>query len=236
MSIQSDIQKLNPGSLVELFVLDANVVNAGVFYFHAGTSGIDSNVWWQGVEYTKYPVVADGFEMRATGAAPRPKIRASNIGGILGRTVDSNDDLIGSRVTRKRTFVRYLDARNFPPTEAYPDGFNPTADPNVSFSEEIYYVDRKVTENKVMIEWELVSAMDLGGVRLPRRQIIANVCPWKYRGGECNYTGGPVATALGVATADPALDACGKRLADCKMRYGNGVLRFGGFPAAGLVK
>jgi hypothetical protein len=35
----------------------------------------------------------------------------------------------------------------------------------------------------------------LVGVVLPRRQIIANVCQWKYRGAECGYTGPPVADA-----------------------------------------
>jgi hypothetical protein len=33
------------------------------------------------------------------------------------------------------------------------------------------------------------------GVMLPRRQVIANVCQWVYRGGECGYTGPPVADA-----------------------------------------
>lgn len=230
MSIQSDIQKLNPGTLVELFTLDATAIGGEVFNFHAGTSELGTDVVWQGVSYTRYPVEAEGFELRATGTAPRPKVRASNVQGILGAAIRVNDDLIGAKVTRKRTFARYLDAINFA------DG-NPFADPNVSFSDEVYFVDRKVTENKVMIEWELVSAMDLAGVKLPRRQIIANICPWRYRGAECNYTGGPVATGADVPTTDPEQDACGRKLSSCKLRFGaNGVLRYGGFPAAGLVR
>lgn len=230
MSIASDIQKLSPGTLVELFILDATAVGGDVFHFHAGTNELKENVWWQGVEYTRFPVEAEGFEQRATGTAPRPIIRAANVGGVLGNAIRANDDLIGAKITRKRTFVRYLDARNFA-------AGNVQSDPNVEFSLEIYYVDRKINENRVMVEWELVSAMDLAGVQIPRRQIIANVCPSRYRGGECNYTGGAVATAFDVATTDLAKDVCSKSLTGCKLRFGaSGVLRFGGFPAAGLIR
>lgn len=234
MSIASDIQKLNPGSLIEFFTLDATGIGGEVFNFHAGTNGLQNDVVWQGVSYARYPVEADGFELKATGTAPRPKLRASNIGGVLGRAVKDIDDLVGAKITRKRTFVRYLDAVNFA------DG-NPYADPNVAFSDDVYFVDRKSAENKVMIEWELVSAMDLAGVKLPSRQIIANYCTWKYRGSECNYTGGPCADFTDAPTTDPDADNCGHRLASCRLRFaksngGNGVLRFGGFPAAGLVR
>ena len=230
MSIKSDVQKLNPGALIELFILDATPIGGELYHFHAGTNELLGEVVWQGVSYTRYPVEADGFEWRGTGTAPRPKIRAANIGGVLGAAVRMSDDLIGARVFRKRTFARYLDAVNF-------KAGNPTADPTVAFPDEIYFIDRKATENRVMIEWELVSATDLVGVKLPRRQIIANVCPWRYRGEECNYTGGPVADVNDYATSDAARDACGKRIKSCKLRFGaNGVLRFGGFPAAGLVR
>ena len=230
MSIESDVQKLEPGTLVELFTLDATEIGGEVFHFHAGTNELSGDVVWGGVIYARYPVEADGFELRASGTAPRPKIRASNINGILGAAIRANDDLIGAKVIRERTFARYLDAVNF-------SAGNPHADPNVAFSKEIYFIDRKGVENRVMIEWELVSAMDLVGVKLPRRQIIANICPWRYRGGECNYTGGPVATTSDAATTDPTKDNCGKKLSSCKLRFGeNGILRLGGFPAAGLVR
>lgn len=229
-AILSDIQKLSPGTLVELFTLDATAIGGEVFNFHAGTNEIGGDVVWNNVTYSRYPVEASGFEMRANGASPRPKITASNIGGTLWAAIKDHDDLVGAKVIRKRTFVRYLDAVNFA-------AGNPYADPNVAFSNDVYYVDRKSGENRVAIEWELTSALDLVGVQIPRRQIIANTCPWRYKGQECNYGGGAVATSADVATSDPALDVCGKRLSSCKLRFGeNGVLRFGGFPAAALIR
>lgn len=226
----ADIQSLSPSALIELFTLDASGIGGDVFHFHAGTNELGGNVVWQGVIYTRYPVEAEGFELRANGTAPRPKIRAANIGGTLGAAIRTADDLVGAKITRHRTFARYLDAVNFA------EG-NASADPNVAFNDEVYYVDRKVTENRVMIEWELVSSLDLAGVKLPRRQIIANVCCWKYRSAECGYTGDPVANIYDIATTNSAEDVCGKRLASCKLRFGsNGVLRYGGFPAAALIK
>ena len=80
MTIASDIQKLDPGVLVEVFKLDATGIGGDVFHFHAGTNGLQNYLVWQGVTYTRYPVEAEGFELKATGTAPRPKLRASNIG------------------------------------------------------------------------------------------------------------------------------------------------------------
>lgn len=49
---------------------------------------------------------------------------------------------------------------------------------------------------------------------------VPSHCPWIYRGPECGYTG--------PAVSEP--DVCGKTLADCKKRFGNTALPFGGFP------
>lgn len=84
--------------------------------------------------------------------------------------------------------------------------------------------------------FELASSLDMVAVRLPRRQYIQNCCTWLYRGADCGYSGGPVADAGGNPTTNPTLDACGKQLSDCKLRFGaNAVLPFGGFPGCGLT-
>lgn len=229
MSIASDIQKLEPGALVELFVVE--VPGGDTLRFHAGTNALDGDVVWQGNTYTRFPVMAEGFEKSGKGSLPRPKIKVANITGLIGALARENDDLVGARITRKRTFARYLDAVNFP------GGVNPSADPLSEFPDEIWSVDRKSSENAVFVEWELAAAIDLAGVALPRRQVIQNVCPWRYRSTECGYTGGAVADLTDAATSDLSADACGKRLTSCKLRFGQyGELPFGGFPAAGLIR
>lgn len=115
--------------------------------------------------------------------------------------------------------------------------FNPTADPNSHLDDETWYIAQKTTENQAIIEFELGSPIDLEGVTIPRRQIVANVCGWRYRGDGCGYAGPPVADVNDQPTSSALLDRCSKRLSGCKLRFGsNAELPWGAFPAAGLIR
>lgn len=226
----ADVQKLEPGAIVELFELDLSTFGGELLRFHAGTNNLLQNVTWQGNVYTAFPIQASGFEFSGQGQAPRPKLLAANVVGSITALVLQYDDLVGAKLTRHRTLAKYLDAVNFV-------GGNPNADPTAEFPVDIFYVDRKATETSEFVEFELAPAADVTGVMLPRRQIIQNICPWKYRSAECGYTGSVYFTGNDSPTADPTSDVCGKRLSSCKLRFGeNGELPFGGFPAAGLVR
>ena len=231
MSIEADIQSLEPGHIVELYEIDLNTIGiAEVYRVHNGVNELGADVVWDAETYTRFPIEADGFEKRGQGAMPRPTFRIANITGLIGALVRENGDLVGVKVTRIRTFVKYLDAVNFA------DG-NPTADPNQYIDREIWFIDRKSAENKIFIEFELAAAFDVAGVMLPNRQVIQNVCPWKYRSTECGYTGGPVADRNDEPVTTMAEDVCSKRLSGCKLRFGNtNPLPFGGFPSAGLIR
>lgn len=231
MTIDSDVQKLAPGAMVELFVLDATALGGSITRFHSGLNELAASVVWDGDTYTPFPIDASGFELSGRGTLPRPRVRIANVTGLISALVSELDDLVGATLTRKRTLVKYLDAVNFT------GGVNPTADPTQAFPDEIWTVNRKSEENKVFVEFELAAVFDVAGVKLPRRQVVANVCPWVYRGAECGYAGGAVADINDVATATLASDQCGKRLASCKLRFGSfSELPYGGFPGAGLVR
>ena len=45
---------------------------------------------------------------------------------------------------------------------------------------EVYYIDRKVAENRDFVEFEMVSSLDLANARAPRRLVMQNLCQWKY--------------------------------------------------------
>ena len=231
MSVRADCASLKPLTIIELFELDATALGSpAIQRWHCGDRVDGSNIIWKGQAYTHYPVDATGFEMGSSGKLPRPTLRAANIGGILGAFVRSIKDGLGAKVTRKRTLAKYLDAVNFP-------AGNPTADPTAEFPDEVYYVSRKISENAVFIEMELAVAFDVAGIRLPRRQVIATICPWKYRGPECGYTGGPVMDINSSPTTDPAKDQCTKTIHSCKARFGDrGILPYGAFPASLLVR
>lgn len=404
MTIETDVQKLEPGAIVELFELDLTPFGSDLLRFHAGTNGLLANVTWNGNVYTRFPVAASGFEFTGQGQSPRPKLMVSNIAGAITALVLQYEDLVGAKVTRRRTLAKYLDAVNFPArrnlltyTEAFDnaawsaglvsvsasaelspagtstvdsvtetattgqhllfisagtvtngatytlsvyarpktgtrklfltgfgqgysvfnpadgtivqsagnvcsatqlaDGWwrfsaaitkvntnasfyfglwsttpsyagdgtssidlwgaqlelastpsayqpvlttwsqNPTADPSAEFPQDIFYIDRKSVETSEIVEFELAPAMDITGVMLPRRQIIQNICPWRYRGSECGYTGTNYFDVTDVPVGSAGLDVCGKRLTSCKLRFGQyAELPFGGFPVAGLFR
>jgi lambda family phage minor tail protein L len=225
MTIRAEIQSLSPSALLDFFILDTtNLPGGSVMRFHAGTNGLSQPVVWQGQTYEPLPIEASGFDVTAKGALPRPKLKVANAGGFLSASVKTFNDFVGCKITRKRTFAKYLDAINFP------GGTNATADPNQFIPDDLWYVERKVTENRYIIEFELSSAFDLMGQQLPSRQIIQNSCSWKYRSGECGWTGGNFDKNNNPTNA--VGDACAKTLAACKVRFGTQPIRFGGFPGA----
>lgn len=224
----SDLQSIAPSAIIELFQLELNATQHGVnetYYFHAGTNATGSNgdIVWNGQAYLAFPIEATEFEYSGTGSLPRPKLRVSNIyGTITAIILTLPNGLEGAKVTRIRTLARYIDGVNFP------GGTNPlgTPDPTAEFPREIYYIDRKATENRDLIEFELAAAFDLVGVRAPKRQCVSNVCQWTYRGPECGYTGNAYFDFNDVPVAAIGQDVCGKRLRSCELRFSQ--LRFPG--------
>jgi lambda family phage minor tail protein L len=227
-TITSELQKLEPSAVIELFVLDLTDIGGDIFRFHAGTNKVNENIVWQGNTYVRFPIQATGFEITGQGQLPRPRLKASNILSAITTLLLAFDDLAGAVVYRKRTLKKYLDAVNFA-------GGNVNADPDAAFVDDKYYIDRKSNENRETVEFELAAALDLAGVAVPRRQIISNLCTWKYRGGECGYTDTFYFDAQDAPVGTSNLDVCGKRLSSCKARFGSGTdLPFGGFPGANL--
>ncbi|HBG06330.1 MAG: phage minor tail protein L [Geobacteraceae bacterium GWC2_58_44] len=239
--IVKHIHSLEPGAIVELFDLDLTPIDpaAGIARFHAGTNELSQPVVWQQYSYEPRPVQASGFGITTTGSAPRPKLQVSNIpttGSVGLMTLLNRDyrDLVGAIVTRHRTLVKYLDAVNFP------GAVNPDADPTVEFPLDIYYVERRLTENRLYAEYELSSIYDLEGVYLPGRQVIRDTCSYSYRSWDataddflyqdarglpvaCPYTGVAYFDRMGNPVAEASQDQCGRRLSDCRKRFSTGT-------------
>ena len=210
-----------------MYTLDMTQFAGGsILRFHSGSNELRSSVIWQGLVYFPMPIEGSGFDISTKGTLPRPRLKVANVNGSLSALVMQYSDLVGCKLTRKRTFARYLDAVNFT------SGVNVNADPNQHLPDDLWYVEQKMTENKYQIEWELSSVFDLQGVQLPSRQVIQNSCSWQYKSAECGYTGTNYFDLLDVATTQ-SLDLCGKRLDSCKARFGPAaILPYGGFPGA----
>ena len=180
--IITDLQKINPSAIIELFslALDSTLHGASTIYrFHNGSNLVSNgDIVWAGNSYVKMPIQADGFAFQK-GQLPRPKLTVSNaIGTITAILLTVNqtttgNDLTGATVTRIRTLARYLDAVNFPGS-SNPFG---TPDPTAEFPQEIYKIDRKSAENRDVVEFELAAVFELSGIRAPKRQCTRTEFP-----------------------------------------------------------
>jgi lambda family phage minor tail protein L len=216
-SSYEELAEIAPSAIIELFemTLDATLHGSSDTYrWHNGTNAdVTGNIVWNGNTYTRLPIQADGFDYTNTGSLPRPTLTVSNLDStmttllILVNATTAGNDLGGATVKRIRTLKKYLDG------EA-------AADPHAKFPDEVWYVDRKASENRDAVSFELASKFDLAGVMLPKRQLIANVCQWKYRGAECGYTGTRYFNTNDGVESTLANDVCGKRLASCELRFG----------------
>jgi lambda family phage minor tail protein L len=227
--IKKEIQKLSPDTaMVELYSIDLNPLGVNtIYYFTPGTiSG--TSVVFNGITYTPIPVETDGYEYNGEGKLQRPRLKVSNINHSLLASVIGYNDLVGARITRRRTFVKYLDGQA-------------SANPTEQLSKDIFIIERKTKQNKFELEFELVSSLDTEDKQIPAKQVLES-CTHRYRcysGGafdytdvyDCTYRGASYFTAAGATTANPAEDNCGRRLKDCKLRFGLLVpLPYGGFP------
>ncbi|MAK88473.1 MAG: phage minor tail protein L [Pseudomonas sp.] len=239
-SVYEELSVLAPSAIIEMFELHLDATLHGssdVFRWHSGVNDqVTGNLVWNGNTYTRIPIQADGFEFRNTGTLPRPTLTVANTDSsvtallILVNAITIGNDLAGAELRRIRTLKKFLDAANFA-------AGNADADPYASMPEERYYIDRKTSESREAVVFELASKFDLAGQKIPKRQCIANVCQWEYRSSECSYTGSNFFDINDNAAATLAQDACGKRLSSCKLRFGeNGELPFGSFPGVGLTQ
>ena len=226
MTLEADVQQGWHDGIVEMFDLDLSVItgdNDDKFYFANQVRPDDTKIQWKGNVYEPLPLLSAGYEKTTAGQIPQPSLTVANVLGTFTEVISSLDDLVGGKVTRRRTLGKYLDGE-------------PGADSTQEFPIDIFFIERKTEETALSITWQLSSVLDLEGVLLPRRVITQNFCQWRYRSSECGYTGGAVADANDRPTGNINLDVCGKRLASCQLRFANQSLPFGGFPGANLVR
>lgn len=239
--VRKELASLYPSAIIELFevkTIDRIHGACEVYRFHAGVNAkaVSGHLVWGGETYYAWPVEAEGFEVNGGGSLPRPKVRIANIEGTITTLLlellvfGSSSDLAGAEVKRIRTLARFLDAENFE-GDINPFG---TPDPEASLPDEIYYIDRKSSETREFVEFELAAIFDLANVRLPRRQCLNNICQWIYRGEECGYEGTNYFDENDNSVLTAAEDICGKRLTSCEARFGaNAQLPYGGYPGVG---
>ena len=192
----SELNKINPSSIIELFELELTVglhIPAGnpnnldtVFRFHAGANLNNFGpIRFNGNDYQRVAVQIEGFEDTGKGTIPRPTLTFSNLGGITkdGTVMTMSDfltivnsttpgnDLLDAKVTRLMPLASALDNDNFV-------GDNPFGTPSTDrLQDRIYYIDRKAAETRQIVQFELVSVLDMQNKRIPARIVTRDVFP-----------------------------------------------------------
>jgi lambda family phage minor tail protein L len=115
---------------------------------NAGTLGTDATVTYS----PAYPSAPNDLRYYCT-----------SHGNNMGNTITMNNpNTIQQQTTSSST------------TQTNPYG---TPDPTAEFPQEIYFLDRKVSENRDVVQWEAISALDLVNVKLPKRIATRDIFP-----------------------------------------------------------
>lgn len=171
-----DLQKQDPGSgLVELFELELS--STTTLYFHPGVEADLSTVQFREEggtirTYTALPMQATGFNIDPQGTSARPSVVFANAQNIFKNAAGDFDTLLGKKLTRRTTLKKYLvgeSGDSTPPTE---------------FPKQVFLLDRVASQDKMAVTFECSTPFDLQGITLPKRQVIANACPWIYQGAD----------------------------------------------------
>ena len=213
--IISELQRVAPSAVVTLFEIDIeqllvdNLIpydeasrSDAVFRFHNNLKLIKQDIIWKGQTYRACPIKVDGYMSSSKGTTATPKMtfiadeEENPSFRDLRTMLRQLDDMVGGKVTRIRTFAKYLDEANFyinvggekrliGTENIIPEGFQ--ADPLAEFPREIYFIERKVSESKKGIEFQLSSPVDFENLKLPNRLCMSRSCQFEYRGEGCLY-------------------------------------------------
>ena len=196
--IAKELLSLEPSAIIELYKIYPDRIKNPSFYLnlHNG-SNFGGPIFWQGQEYLPAPIEIEGIENDSKGGINRPTIRISNYYNgndrYFSALLEEYDDFKSAEFIRKRTFLRFLDDVNF---ESAQNPFG-KQDFSAQISEETFVVSQKISENKMIVEFELTSPLDRENTKNTSRRIMAKHCPFDYRGLGCGYTGKPRATEKG---------------------------------------
>ncbi|MCG3743080.1 phage minor tail protein L [Vibrio cincinnatiensis] len=247
MSLTTDIQTLEPGSEIVLFEVDGSEFEADILRFQShiepyseeeiqtalttGEALTPKAIIWQGERYYSWPCQITGLNATSDGSPSSPTLSVANVDGSITALCLVYQDMSQAKVTIRRTLSKYLDAENFP-------NGNDQADPEQEHVE-IWYIRRKISEDKTAVTFELSSPADVGGIKIGRK--MTAYCQWclkgQYRGADCGYSGSDLFTDNDEPTDDPAKDKCSGTLTGCALRFGeNNQLPHGGFPAVRLIR
>lgn len=200
--VNKELFKLSPSTIIELFELDTTNIDGNtlpssqkIIRFHNYVSEGYFPIYFNSVKYVPIPVQFKNNETKGDGTAlPRPRLNLGNADGMVSYYISMADCLIGAKLLRRRTYARFLSGETWG-LSANQNPFG-TPDSEAYLADDVFFVDKVISENKQFVEFELASILELNKVKLPRRRMWAINCGFEYRNSTgCEYTGAPMADA-----------------------------------------
>lgn len=166
-----ELQNLNiTSAFIELFELDCTNIGGSIYRFTANAHPSGGGGLSFGTKlYLPMPIVTSGWDFTATGTTPKPTLSISNVNKTLMGPILALGDLVGSKLTRVRTFARYLD-----------DGETPSS--TTFIGPDVYFVEQKTVHTNSVITWQMTSIIDRMGMKIPRRQVLKDPTPLTPQG------------------------------------------------------
>ena len=156
----NELAKLDQTSgFIELYVMDCTAIGGGVFRFTNNLTAAGGNLVFGGNTYVALPIHTSGWDFNSAGTTPKPTLAVSNVNKTLLNYVVALGDLVGAKVTRYRTYEKFLDTGSAPDSSKY-------------VGPDVYIIEQKTSHNKNIISWQLTSILDRMGMKIPRRQIL----------------------------------------------------------------
>ena len=180
--IQQRLRELTPSDLLTLWILDLTTRGGTYLYFYNPKDPAAAGIDFQGNHYTPFPIKDEGQAVTSKGASPRPTVTVGNVNSAITSLTLQYGDLVGCKVIRKQTLFEFTDGQ-------------PGADPTQELTIRSFRVERKLNENNVFCQFQLVAPWDVEKLTLPRRKLLSNSCAFQYRGPECAFAGHAKANA-----------------------------------------
>ena len=156
----TDIANNNQNSgFIELYTLDCTALGGTTYNFTSNVNATGGSLVFGGVTYAAIPIQTTGWDFTSTGVTPKPTLTVSNVNKTLLAAVISLGDLVGAKITRLRTYEKYLS------TGSSPDGTK-------YLGPDVYIIEQKTGHNKNYISWQMTSIIDRLGMKIPRRQVL----------------------------------------------------------------
>jgi len=239
------------GAEVELYEIDYSMIEGGsILYLTPSVLEGQTSLGFGGVTFTCHPLKLEGVQWDGQNAPSTPTFTIANLNSLATSLVDTYDDMIGAKVTRYRTYERYLDFVTGV-TDPMKDMIGAEPDFEQRFPDEVYYFEQvKALIPGEAVVFVLSTLSNVKNKKIPGRNVIKRVCTRPYRRPDpanpgsfiysprtfkCPYVGSNYFDRLGnPTTADK--DVCGRHETDCKLRFTDGPLPGYFFPSVAAAR